>query len=120
MLDLIERRVAREGFTNVTLILGEPADPRLPAASIDLALMVDVYHELAAPQAVLGHIRQALKPNGRLVLIEYKGEDPSDPDHPVAQDDRGAGEAGGGKRRVRAGDDRFEPAAPARADLQKR
>jgi predicted methyltransferase len=79
MLDLIQRRVAREQLTNVTLVLGEPANPRLPEAALDLALMVDVYHELGDPQTVLAHIRRALRPGGRLVLIEYKGEDPSIP-----------------------------------------
>ena len=79
MLDLIDRRMRRFGFQNVTLVLGEPTNPRLPSQAIDLALMVDVYHELSAPQTVLGHIRTALKPNGRLVLIEYKGEDPTIP-----------------------------------------
>jgi ubiquinone/menaquinone biosynthesis C-methylase UbiE len=79
MLDLLQRRVERERLTNVTLVLGEPADPKLPAASIDLALMVDVYHELSDPQTMLANIRRALKPDGRLVLIEYKGEDPSIP-----------------------------------------
>ena len=79
MLDLIAQRVARERLTNVTLVLGEPANPRLVQESIDLALMVDVYHELADPQAVLRHIRDGLKPRGRLVLIEYKGEDPTIP-----------------------------------------
>ena len=79
MLDLIERRLQQAQISNVTVILGEPSNPRLPDATIDLALMVDVYHELAAPQIVLGHIRKALKPNGRLVLLEYKGEDPSIP-----------------------------------------
>ena len=79
MLDLIRTRMARARIDNVTVILGEPANPKLPPASIDLALMVDVYHELWEPQTVLGHIRAALKPDGRLVLIEYKGEDPSIP-----------------------------------------
>jgi ubiquinone/menaquinone biosynthesis C-methylase UbiE len=79
MLDLIEQRLARERIGNVTLVLGEPSNPRLPDASIDLALMVDVYHELSAPQTVLAHIRKALKPEGRLVLVEYKGEDPTVP-----------------------------------------
>jgi ubiquinone/menaquinone biosynthesis C-methylase UbiE len=83
MLDLLAQRLAREQLTNVTLILGEPADPKLPAASVDLALMVDVYHELAAPQTMLANIKKALKPNGRLVLIEYKGEDPSVPILPL-------------------------------------
>lgn len=79
MLELIAARVRRDGLTNVTIVLGEPANPRLPAGSLDLALMVDVYHELGDPQAVLRHVREALKPDGRLVLIEYKGEDPSIP-----------------------------------------
>jgi SAM-dependent methyltransferase len=79
MLDLIQQRLTRAKIGNVTLVLGEPADPRLPPHAIDLALMVDVYHELWDPQAVLRHIRTALKPDGRLVLIEYKGEDESIP-----------------------------------------
>ena len=79
MLDLIRARLARERITNVSLILSAPADPKLPPAAIDLALMVDVYHELNDPQTVLARIREALKPGGRLVLVEYKGEDPSIP-----------------------------------------
>jgi ubiquinone/menaquinone biosynthesis C-methylase UbiE len=79
MLDLLQTRLVRERLDNVSLILGEPANPKLPPAAIDLALMVDVYHELSAPQTVLAHIRTALKPGGRLVLIEYKGEDPAIP-----------------------------------------
>ena len=83
MLALIEQRIVRQRLTNVTLILGEPANPRLPETALDLALMVDVYHELSDPQTVLAHIRRALKPAGRLVLIEYKGEDPSIPIIPL-------------------------------------
>jgi ubiquinone/menaquinone biosynthesis C-methylase UbiE len=79
MLDLLEKRLAREKLQNVTLILGEPSNPRLPAGALDVALMVDVYHELWAPQVVLRHIQAALKPTGRLVLIEYKGEVPAIP-----------------------------------------
>jgi SAM-dependent methyltransferase len=79
MLDLIAARVRRQRLANVTLILGEPANPRLPAASIDLVLMVDVYHEVGDPQAMLRHVRDALAPAGRLVLVEYKGEDPTIP-----------------------------------------
>ena len=79
MIDLLKRRLSAERIQNVTVILGEPSNPRLPAGTIDLALMVDVYHELGAPQTVLGHIRTALKPGGRLVLVEYKGEDPTIP-----------------------------------------
>lgn len=83
MLDLLQQRLERERITNVTLILGEPANPKLPEAALDLALMVDVYHELGDPQTMLAHIRRALKPGGRLVLIEYKGEDPSVPILPL-------------------------------------
>jgi predicted methyltransferase len=83
MLDLLRRRLDREHLANVTLVLGEPADPKLPPATIDMALMVDVYHELSDPQTMLANIRKALKPSGRLVLIEYKGEDPSVPILPL-------------------------------------
>jgi SAM-dependent methyltransferase len=79
MLDLLRRRLSREQMSNVTLVLGAPADPKLPAGAVDLALMVDVYHELSDPQTMLAHIRRALKPGGRLALIEYKGEDESIP-----------------------------------------
>lgn len=79
MLDLLRSRLARARIDNVTVILGDPVDPRLPPAALDLALMVDVYHELSDPQTVLGHIRTALRPGGRLVLLEYKGEDPAIP-----------------------------------------
>jgi protein-L-isoaspartate O-methyltransferase len=83
MLELLRARLDRAGIANVTLVLGEPADPKLPDGTLDLALMVDVYHELSDPQTMLAHIRRALKPSGRLVLIEYKGEDPSIPILPL-------------------------------------
>src|SRR5688572_8047090 len=79
MLDLLQRAVAKERLTNVIPVLGAPDDPRLPAESLDLVLMVDVYHELASPQVTLGHLKRALKPGGRLVLIEYRAEDPDVP-----------------------------------------
>ena len=83
MLDLLQRRLASQQLQNVTLVLGEPADPKLPPSSIDLALMVDVYHELGDPQTMLANIKKALKPDGSLALIEYKGEDPSVPILPL-------------------------------------
>jgi protein-L-isoaspartate O-methyltransferase len=79
MLDLIRAKVAREGLTNVTLVRGRADDPVLPAATFDLILMVDVYHELAAPQAFVRALKAALKPGGRLVLIEFRLEDPRVP-----------------------------------------
>ena len=79
MIDILERRIKNEGLTNVTTILGGMDDPRLPPASIDLAIMVDVYHELQQPQLFLQRLKPAFKPNGRLVLLEYRKEDPKVP-----------------------------------------
>jgi predicted methyltransferase len=62
---------------NVTTVLGAIDDPRLPPASLDLALMVDVYHEFSQPQKMLQKLREALKPGARLVLLEYRAEDPN-------------------------------------------
>ena len=82
MLNLLARRLASSRITNVTLIEGTFDDPKLPPASLDLALMVDVYHELSQPQAMLRHLRESLKPGGRLVLLEYRKEDPTVPIKP--------------------------------------
>jgi len=79
MLDLLQRAVTKERLTNVIPVLGAVDDPRLPAASLDLVLMVDVYHELSSPQTTLAHLKNALKPGGRLVLLEYRAEDPNVP-----------------------------------------
>jgi ubiquinone/menaquinone biosynthesis C-methylase UbiE len=79
MLNIIRKRLTEERITNVTLVLGEAADPKLPPSSIDMALMVDVYHEVQEPQAMLRRIREALRPDGRLVLLEYRKEDPTIP-----------------------------------------
>ena len=79
MLDILRRRLAREKIENVRLVQGTIDDPKLPPASVDLELMVDVYHELSQPQAMLRALRQALKPGGRLVLLEYRKEDPTIP-----------------------------------------
>ncbi len=79
MLEILRRRLARENITNVTLVQGTLDDPRLPERALDLELMVDVYHELSQPQAVLRHLRDSLKPDGRLVLLEYRKEDPAIP-----------------------------------------
>jgi ubiquinone/menaquinone biosynthesis C-methylase UbiE len=79
MLNILARRLTNANITNVTLVEGTLNDPRLPPASVDLALMVDVYHELSQPQAILRHVRESLKPGGRLVLLEYRKEDPTVP-----------------------------------------
>ena len=82
MIDLINKRIARRKLTNVTPVLSTQDDPRLPIEAIDLVIMVDVYHELAQPQLMLRHIKASLKPGGRLVLVEYRKEDPNVPIRP--------------------------------------
>ena len=82
MLSMLARRLSDRKITNVTLVEGTFDDPKLPPASIDLALMVDVYHEFSQPQAMLRRLRESLKPGGRLVLLEYRKEDPTVPIKP--------------------------------------
>jgi SAM-dependent methyltransferase len=82
MLDILGRRLVDKRIGNVTLVQGTVDDPKLPPASLDLALLVDVYHEFSRPQAMLQRLREALKPGGRLVLLEYRKEDPSIPIRP--------------------------------------
>jgi ubiquinone/menaquinone biosynthesis C-methylase UbiE len=82
MLAMLSDKMRAANIANIEPILCTPTDAKLPANTLDLALMVDVYHELAYPEETLGQIRRALKPDGRLVLIEYRGEDPNIPIKP--------------------------------------
>jgi SAM-dependent methyltransferase len=77
MLERLQASVARAGLANVEPILAGERDARLPPRCCDLVLLVDVYHELSDPAAVLAGLRRALTEHGRLVLIEYRGEDPA-------------------------------------------
>jgi cyclopropane fatty-acyl-phospholipid synthase-like methyltransferase len=79
MLSLLQRRAQQEQLQNIVPVLGAADDPKLPPGALDLALMVDVYHELSSPQAFVRRLREALKPEGRLVLIEFRKEDPRVP-----------------------------------------
>ena len=79
MLEILGRNVAKAKVMNVIPILGAFDDPKLPAEAIDLAIMVDVYHEFSEPQKMLQRLRDAIKPGGRLVLLEYRAEDPDIP-----------------------------------------
>jgi SAM-dependent methyltransferase len=79
MIRLIEERVHRRNLSNVTPVLGSATDPKLPDNGVDMALLVDVYHEFSNPQAMLRRIRSALIPDGRLVLLEFRKEDPAIP-----------------------------------------
>ena len=82
MLEQLQKNMKERGITNVKTVLGGFSDPKLPVGALDLVLMVDVYHEFSEPQKMLRGIRESLKPGGRLVLIEYRGEDPTVPIRP--------------------------------------
>ena len=82
MLSMLRQRLDREKIANVELVLGGYDDPKLPANTIDLILMVDVYHEFSQPQKMLQRMRDSLKTGARLVLFEYRKEDPSIPIRP--------------------------------------
>ena len=75
MLDIIARRSESSGVENVVPVLGARDDPRLPESEVDVALLVDVYHELSHPWEMTAAIARALVPAGRLVIVEYRGED---------------------------------------------
>jgi len=79
MLDIIGRRTRSAGIPNVEPLLATETDPRLPAGDVDLVLMVDAYHEFSHPREVMTGIVRGLKSGGRVVLIEYRGEDPTVP-----------------------------------------
>ncbi len=82
MLDQLGKNMRDRKLTNVRSVLGTIDDPKLPKESLDLVILVDVYHEFSEPEKMLDRIREALKPNGRLVLLEYRGEDPNVPIRP--------------------------------------
>jgi SAM-dependent methyltransferase len=79
MLGMIEERKKRIKAENVIAVLGTEIDTRLPADSVDIALLVDAYHEFSFPREMMESIFKGLKPGGRVVQIEYRGEDPKIP-----------------------------------------
>lgn len=79
MVRMLERLARQPGSSNIEPSLGAVDDVKLPADSVDLAIMVDVYHELAFPHEVLGSIIRALKRDGQVVFVEYRAEDPRVP-----------------------------------------
>lgn len=82
MLHRLRANAAAAKLANIQTVLGSEADPKLPPNALDLILLVDVYHELSQPQKMLRKMREALKGDGRLVLLEYRKEDPSIPIRP--------------------------------------
>jgi ubiquinone/menaquinone biosynthesis C-methylase UbiE len=83
MLQMLVRNAAEARLTNIRPVLGTPIDPRLPAGAIDMVLCVDVYHEFSHPDAMLEKIKGCLSEDGRLVLVEFRGEDPAVPIKPL-------------------------------------
>lgn len=79
MLKLLRDRFEEKAVENIIPILGSFHNPHLPRNSIDLILLVDVYHEFSHPEHMLRHMRDALKPDGVIVLVEYRLEDPDVP-----------------------------------------
>jgi ubiquinone/menaquinone biosynthesis C-methylase UbiE len=82
MLRMLRTNARSAGVTNIKPIHSTHTDPKLPIAKVDLILMVDVYHECTDPEATLQGLLKALKPAGRLVLVEFRGEDPEVPIKP--------------------------------------
>ena len=77
MIDQLRKNMQDRHVRNVRPVLGTIVDPKLPEGALDLVLLVDVYHEFSEPEKMLDRIRESLKPGGRLVLLEYRGEDPA-------------------------------------------
>jgi ubiquinone/menaquinone biosynthesis C-methylase UbiE len=74
MLDLTAATLKKRQLSNVQLVLGKETDPRLPAASLDMVLIANSYHEFSQPEAMIAAVNRSLKPNGRLVVIEYSDD----------------------------------------------
>lgn len=76
-VEALKLRRLERGAANVQVVQSTAQSPNLPDSSVDLAIMVDVYHELAYPREMLQALYKALKPQGRLLLLEYRAEDPA-------------------------------------------
>jgi predicted methyltransferase len=72
MIESIQRRVRREGLRNVETVLGTPVDPRIAAGSLDAVLIVDAYHEMEQPVALLRNVAKSLKPGGVIGIVNYR------------------------------------------------
>jgi ubiquinone/menaquinone biosynthesis C-methylase UbiE len=83
MLSYLRSRMRKEKVSNIKTLLGTPVDPRLEESSVDLMLLVDVYHEFSHPIEMLKAIKASLKPTGRVALVEFREEDPLVPILPL-------------------------------------
>ncbi len=82
MIQMLKQNAQAAGVTNIKPLLCTPVNTMLPDGKVDLILMVDVYHECSDPELTLGNLKKALRPGGRLVLVEFRGEDPDVPIKP--------------------------------------
>ena len=76
MIDFLHQKIEETSLTSIEPILGTEDDPHLPLDTVDLALMVDAYHEFEYPHEMMAHLYAALKPGGQVVLAEYRAENP--------------------------------------------
>lgn len=83
MLAVVRQRIEERDIDNVAPVLGTPTDPNLPAERVDVALLVDAYHEFSHPYEMIQGIAEALRPGGCVVLVEYRGEDATLPVKPL-------------------------------------
>jgi ubiquinone/menaquinone biosynthesis C-methylase UbiE len=83
MLAMLRAEMRKADMKNIRPLLGTPVDPRLEPNSVDLVLLVDVYHEFSHPEQMLAAIRKSLKPQGRVALVEFREEDASVPIKPL-------------------------------------
>jgi len=83
MLDIVTSRAEQQGIDNIEPVLATEKSPELPPESVDLAFMVDAYHEFEWPAEIMKDLFIAMRPGGSVVLIEYRAEDPSVPIIPV-------------------------------------
>ena len=83
MLSIIQRRMQQEGVSNIETVLATETDPRLPVGAVDLVLLVDAYHEFSHPREVMERVVGSLSDRGRVILVEYRGEDPRVPIKPL-------------------------------------
>ncbi|SKA98064.1 Methyltransferase domain-containing protein [Prosthecobacter debontii] len=104
MLDMLKKRAEAQGISNIIRILGAPHDPMLPENTCDMILLVDVYHEFSHPEQMLSGMRKALKPDGVIVLVEYRAEDetvPIKPEHKMSKEQINKEMTGNGFKLVR-------------------
>ncbi len=82
MLRLLRKRLEKSNVRNVEPVLAGVSETNLPAGAMDIVLLVDVYHEFSEPQKMLASIAKSLKPSGKLILLEFREEDPKVPIRP--------------------------------------